>query len=98
MVGRGKRLNLDQMVPIARTATRESLELYEPPPAEEREQWALGEYLTDEEGIFEIYIPNEKSADAVVISRATVNRYTGDVAVEVFLNKTKQLKRTKVKN
>lgn len=87
IVVKKKLLSLKEMEPLAKEATRSALSSYPEPPKEEQDQWALGQFETDEEGIFEIYIPHERSQDAKVISCARVNRRTGEVSVEVFLEK-----------
>lgn len=85
---KGKLLTLDAMEPIAREATRHALSNYSEPSSQEREEWALGKFETASEGVFEIYIPSERPLDAKVISRARVDRATGKVNVEVFLEKS----------
>lgn len=88
MVNKKKLLTLEQMEPIARDATREALKEYPPPPAEERAKWSVSKIEGDFEGIFEIYIPDEiSSVDVQLISCARVNRETGAVSVEIFLDK-----------
>lgn len=87
MVVKNKLLSLDVMEPIARQATRRALSEYPEPPKEDQANWTLGKFETETEGVFEIYIPSERSLDARVISRARVNRRTGKVSVEVFLDK-----------
>jgi len=82
-----KLLRLDEMEPIAREATRRALSDYLEPPKEDQANWTLGKVETDSEGVFEIYIPAERPLDAKVISCARVNRRTGEVDVEVYLNK-----------
>lgn len=81
-----KLLSLEQMEPIARDATRNALSAYSAPAGEWRSKWVLGRIETDSEGIFEIYIPGARPIDAEVISCAKVDRVTGAVSVEVFLD------------
>lgn len=88
MVVKKKLLRLDEMEPIAREATRRALSEYPEPPKAEQADWALGKFETETEGVFEIYIPSEQPLDAKVISRARVNRSTGEVNVEIFLEKS----------
>lgn len=78
-------LRMDDMEPIAREATREALRAYREPSAGEQSRWTLGKFETEDEGIFEIYIPSDNPSDAKVISAARVNRLTGQVRVEIFL-------------
>ena len=84
MVKERKR-SLTDMEEAARAATAEALRGYPPPSGQDRDNLTLGKQLTDEEGIFELYVPGERPQDAKVISRAVVDRVTGKVAVEVFL-------------
>jgi len=80
-------LSLDEMEPIARGATRRALSDYPEPSKEDQVNWTLGKFETESEGVFEIYMPSERPLDAKVISRARVDRRTGAVSVEVFLEK-----------
>ena len=73
------------MEPVAKEATYSALQAYMPPSDEDKEALTLGKILTDETGIFELYVPADRPQDAKLISRATVNRVTGEVTVEVFL-------------
>lgn len=86
MVANRKLLRLDEMEPIARRATRQALSKYPEPAKAEQAAWTLGKFETETEGVFEIYIPSENPLDAKVVSRARVNRGTGDVSVEVFIS------------
>ncbi|QWP78951.1 hypothetical protein J5226_11415 [Lysobacter sp. K5869] len=76
---------MNKMEAIAREATRQALSMHPKPPESEQANWTLGKFETDDEGIFEIYIPSERPLDAKVISTAKVNRRTGEVSVEIFL-------------
>ena len=87
MAVKKKLLRLDEMEPIARDATRRALSEYPEPSQEDQASWTLGKFETEDEGVFEIYIPSEQPLDAQVISRARVDRTTGVVSVEVFLKK-----------
>lgn len=78
---------MDEMEPIAREVTRRALSEYPEPSKEEQAHWTLGKFETETEGVFEIYIPSERPLDAKVISCARVDRRTGEVSVEVFLDK-----------
>lgn len=75
------------MEPIAKEATRLALSKYPEPSREDHASWTLGKFEAESEGIFEIYIPSEESLKARVVSRAKVDRRTGEVSVEVFLDK-----------
>lgn len=78
-------MKLADMEPIAKEATYKALSRYVAPSEEVRQYLTLEKILTDESGVFELYVPDDKPQDATVISRATVDRVTGDVKVEVFL-------------
>jgi len=87
MVIKKKLLKLNDMEAIAKKATFEALQGY-PKPNENLENLTLGSGVTDTEGIFELYFAGDYPQDAKVISRAIVDRVSGDVHVEVFLNKS----------
>ena len=83
-----KRFRVSELEPVARDATREALKACVPPSDEDRKLLTLGTMFTDEAVVFELYVPGERPRDGRVISRATVNRTTGElVNVEVFLPK-----------
>jgi hypothetical protein len=82
MAAMTKLMNLKQMEPIARDATRRALEGVEL-ASDVRERVVLGQFLEPECGVFELYIPGARPTDARVISVARVNRRTGEVSVEV---------------
>lgn len=85
MVSKDRLLSLVTMEVIAKDATYSALRGYPPPSEGDRERLTLGKTLLDTTGVFELYLPGVRPADAKVISRATVDRVTGRVAVEVFL-------------
>ncbi len=87
MAAKNKLLLLDEMEPIAREATRQALNRFPEPSKEDQSSWTLGKFETETEGVFEIYIPSERPLNTKVISCARVNRRTGEVRVEVFLDK-----------
>ncbi|HEX7639418.1 MAG TPA: hypothetical protein VF457_13560 [Burkholderiaceae bacterium] len=83
-----KLMRLADMEAIARVATHDALKSCMPPSKEDENALVLGKLLTDEAGVFELYVPGPKPEDARIISRTTVNRVTGEVvSVEVFLPK-----------
>lgn len=88
MVTKGKLLTLAEMQAIAQGATHEALREYRPPV--NREHLTLGSEVTETQGVFELYLAGERPQDAHVISRATVDRSTGEVRVEVFLESLKR--------
>lgn len=77
-----KLMNLKQMEPIARDATKRALEGVEL-AQDVRDRVVLGQFLEPEHGVFELYVPGDRPTDARVISVARVNRETGEVNVEV---------------
>ncbi|UXY14520.1 hypothetical protein N8I74_14505 [Chitiniphilus purpureus] len=79
-------LKLAEMEVIAKKAMFEALRDY-PKPSEGLENLTLGSGITDSAGIFELYLAGERPQDARVLSRATVDRSSGEVHVEVFLDK-----------
>jgi hypothetical protein len=85
MVRKTKLFQLSEMESVAKEATYDALKTCMPPSDEDKKAMVLGKMLTDEAGIFELYVPADRPQDARVISRATVNRTTGEVNVEVFL-------------
>jgi hypothetical protein len=87
MMDKGKLLKLKEMEAIAKKATRDALQPYPRLEGSDSENLTLGTQVNDEEGIFELYIAGERPLDARVISCARVNRRTGAVSVEVFLEK-----------
>lgn len=86
MVTEKKRtLKLSEMEAIAKEATRAAMVGYVHPTVEEEKNHTLGSGITDAEGVFELYIATDRPEDAKVISCAKVNRLTGVVTVEIFL-------------
>jgi hypothetical protein len=86
----GRGLKLDEMQEIARKATRTALGQCRRLTAEENVNLTLGSGIEGDEGIFELYLAGQRPQDAKVISRANVNRYTGEVRVEVFLDRLEE--------
>ena len=68
---------------IARAATVEALRDFEPVPENWRRELALGTLFDGDDRVFELYVPGERPADAVVISSARVNRKTKHVEVTI---------------
>ena len=87
MMDKSKLLKLKEMEAIAKKATHDALLPYPQLEGSDSENLTLGTRVTDEEGIFELYIAGERPLDAKVISCARVDRRTGEVSVEVFLDK-----------
>lgn len=77
-----KLMNLKQMEPIARDATKAAPSGVAIPQSV-RAKLVLGQQLLDQHGVFELYVPGDRPENAKVISVATVDRLTGDVNVEV---------------
>lgn len=82
-----KFLKLEEMQEIARKATYKLLEKHKRIERKDLKNLTLGIETTNDEGIFELYIAGARPLDAVVISCARVDRRTGAVSVEVFLEK-----------
>ena len=82
-----KLLSLKQMENIARKATRDALKDYANAPDLSDKNLTLGSGIEGTEGVFELYIAGERSRDARVLTCARVNRATGVVTVQVFLEK-----------
>jgi|EndMetStandDraft_4_1072995.scaffolds.fasta_scaffold1179149_1 hypothetical protein len=80
-----RRLNkeLTWLEEIARAATFEALQSYEAVPVELRRQLVLGTLFDGEDRIFELYVPGERPADALVFTSARINRHTRTVDVKV---------------
>jgi len=79
----------DELRDIARAATRSALN---EALGERTIPRAIWQRLALEEGdlttgqlVFQLYFPRPRSADAVIVSRAIVQRDSGRVAVEVFV-------------
>lgn len=83
---RKKLLKLEEMEEIAKKATRDALSQY-PTSGVQSMDLTLGTQVLDDEGIFELYIAGKRPIDARVISCTRVDRRTGDVSVEVFLDR-----------
>lgn len=86
MVKIDKKLKICEMEEIAKRATHDALRSYKKPDDDMR-NLTLGTEITNEEGIFELYFAAERPQDAKVITCARVDRRTGAVSVEVFLEK-----------
>lgn len=84
MVTTDKLLALNEMESLARDATRKALaESAYMLSDDDKRNLTLGSYLNDQYGIFDLYIARERREDAKVISRAFVDRRTGEVEVKV---------------
>ena len=87
MVAKKNLMSLTAMEQIAKEAMRQALSQYPAPSKEDQATWSLGKFETESDGVFEIYVPSDQPLNAVVISRARVDRKTGKAQVEVFLDK-----------
>lgn len=74
---------LDQLQELARIATRQALEEYEPIPKEWEANLTLGTFFDGDDRIFELYVAADKPEDAIVISSARVNRKSRSVQVVI---------------
>lgn len=77
-------LKLAEMEAIAKDATKDALRPYAM-SEEQRALLTLGKDINATEGVFELYIPGARAADAKMVTRAVVDRVTGKVEVKVFL-------------
>lgn len=85
------RLSLVEMEAIAKKVTRQALEQYAPISPEEKANLTLGTGIDDDFGTFELYVATDPPQDAKIISCAKVNRHTGEVTIDVFLEKLPSL-------
>lgn len=74
---------LSDLEEMARIATFDALEGYEPVPDVWRTKLTLGTFFENDLRIFELYVPGERPQDAITISSAWVNRHTK--AIEVVI-------------
>ena len=74
---------LDELQELARVATREALEAYEPFPDEWKENLTLGTFFDGDDRIFELYVAAERPAGGIVISSTRINRKTKAVQVTI---------------
>lgn len=74
---------LEELQEIARTATRDALRRYEPIAPDMSKQLILGTLFEGDDRVFELYVPGERPADALVYASARVNRITREVSVQV---------------
>jgi hypothetical protein len=74
---------LDELREIAKAATHEALKSYERPSKTWEDQLTLGTVFDGDDRIFELYVPGERPADAIVISSVRVNRHTRAVSVQI---------------
>ena len=79
-----RRLDLAEMEPLARQATRHALKKHVW-PKEKMKNLTLGYGMEGDFGIFELYLAGKRPQDAVVLTEALVNSLTGEVSVKVFL-------------
>jgi hypothetical protein len=78
-----QRKELDELQEIARVATHEALEEFQPLPAEWQKGLTLGAGIDAEYGVFELYVTSEQPENAIVISSARVHRKTRAVEVTI---------------
>ena len=79
-----KRLKLQELRERARLLTYETLKDYEIPDGLET-KITLGIGFDGDDRTFELYIPGERPKDAIIISSARINSFTGEGTIEVFL-------------
>ena len=78
-----RRKELDELREIARVATYDALQAFEPLSPEWRANLALGSRIDADYGVFELYIAAERPEHATVISTARVHRTTRTVEVTI---------------
>jgi hypothetical protein len=69
----------------ARRATFEALEPLPRVPDDIRRELVLGTFWEDDLVLFKLYVPKDRPSDAVVLSSAAVDAFTGEV-VSVHIN------------
>jgi hypothetical protein len=80
-----KTIKVEVLQERARVATRAALADHPPVPQELRERLVLGARLAGDDWVFELYAAGERPQDAIVLTRVSANRLTGEVGpVEVF--------------
>lgn len=84
---KSKLLNLEQMKPIAQEATKRALTAYSSDPRLHDERLSLVSTIDEEYGIFKLILTAERPRDAKILTCAKVNRDTGEVDVEIFLDR-----------
>ena len=78
-----KKMTLEQLEEVAQNLTRTELRKYVVPD-ELWQELVLGTFFEAEETVFELYVPGERPEDAKVITRARINKVSGEGEVEVF--------------
>jgi hypothetical protein len=76
-------MSLDELEEKARLLTRNALRDWQV-PTEFRTDLTLGSGIEGDDAIFELYVAGERPQDAIVLTRARVNRYTGEGTIQVF--------------
>jgi hypothetical protein len=80
-----KKIKLEVLKERARVVTRAALADHPPVPQELWERVVLGMQLAGDDWVFELYAAGERPQDAIVLTRVSANRLTGEVGpVEVF--------------
>lgn len=76
---------IEELEEIARLATRKALVDYEDKFPKDTEHLNIGQFEDGEEMVFELYLEGETSEDAQVLTQTFVNKFSGDVRVDVLL-------------
>ena len=74
-----KRVPLAELQETARVATQIALASWTPLREDLRSSIALGTRWDEDAVVFELYIPGERRADAIVLTEARMNAYDGQV-------------------
>ena len=80
-----KRISIDKLRGIARSATDEALSEYKDVFDKVEALLLVSEFVCGDKRVFLLYIPGDRPEDARMISRTRIDCYTGKVQVEVFL-------------
>ncbi len=83
---KSKLLNLRQMEPLARAATKKALSDYRSDPRLHDEKLSLISIIDDEYGVFKLILTAERPQEAKILTCAKVNRATGEVDVDILLD------------
>ncbi len=79
-------LNLRQMEPLVREATKKALSDYRSDPRLHDKKLSLISMIDDEYGVFKLILTAERSQDAKILTCTKVNLATGEVDVDIFLD------------
>jgi hypothetical protein len=78
-MNRRKKIKLAVLKESARLATRAALSAYPPLPVGWDKDLTLGTFWKDDLVVFELYLARDKPEDAIVLTTAEVDLYSGEV-------------------